>query len=87
MQPDSNDAAPTKAHSDGSPALPQESPAFIWTRRLVLAGFWLVVIALGLPHWIWTTSIHRSELPVEIMNRWAEGQVCSITRPSRMIIV
>jgi phosphatidylinositol glycan class S len=34
-----------------------------------------VVATLGLPHWIWTTSIHREELPVEEMARWAEGNV------------
>jgi hypothetical protein len=34
-----------------------------------------VVATLGLPHWIWTTSIHREELPVGEMARWAEGNV------------
>jgi phosphatidylinositol glycan class S len=34
-----------------------------------------VVATLGLPHWIWTTSIYRSELPVERMTQWAEGHV------------
>jgi hypothetical protein len=39
-----------------------------------------VVATLGLPHWIWTTSIHREELPVGEMARWAEGNVscCSL---------
>jgi len=81
MNEDTSEAAKTGAISGQnvkteSLSLPRESPALIWTRRFVLAGFWIVVIALGLPHWIWTTSIHRSELPVEAMNRWAEGQVC-----------
>lgn len=54
---------------------PPESQRVTWTRRIILVAFWAVVVCLGLPHWLWTTSIHRSELPVDVMNRWAEGQV------------
>lgn len=61
------------------PATPQQPPAdtptAIWTRRTIIFAFWAIVAALGLPHWIWTTSIHREELPVERMTRWAEGDV------------
>lgn len=58
-------------------SLPPEKPAAVWTRRVIIAAFWAVVCFLGLPHWTWTTSIHRSSLPLESMNAWADGQVCS----------
>lgn len=58
--------------------LAPEKPATLWTRRLIIAAFWLVVVCLGLPHWVWTTSIQRSELPLESMNAWAEGKVSPI---------
>jgi hypothetical protein len=54
---------------------PPEKAIAIWTRRIIIFAFWAVVASLGLPHWIWTTSIYRSELPVEQMTRWAEGHV------------
>lgn len=58
---------------------PAESPAEIWTRRAILLAFWAVIVTLGLPHWIWTTSIVRSGLPVGLMNSWAEGQVIAVS--------
>lgn len=59
-----------------SPSEPvPEKPAFTLTRRLIILAFWTVVVAFGLPHWIWTTSIHRSHLPLESMNSWADGKV------------
>lgn len=54
---------------------PPERPAAVWTRRMIIAAFWAVALFLGLPHWTWTTSIHRSTLPLESMNAWAEGKV------------
>jgi hypothetical protein len=54
---------------------PPEKVSTVWTRRFIIFAFWAVVATLGLPHWIWTTSIHRSELPVEKMTSWAEGNV------------
>lgn len=56
---------------------PPDSPGAVWTRRIIIFAFWAVVATLGLPHWIWTTSIYRSELPVDQMTRWAEGNVGS----------
>jgi phosphatidylinositol glycan class S len=58
-----------------SPSPPPEKANAIWTRRIIIFAFWTVVATLGLPHWIWTTSIYRSELPVEQMTQWAEGHV------------
>jgi phosphatidylinositol glycan class S len=57
---------------------PVERASAIWTRRFVILAFWTVVVCLGLPLWTWTTTIHRSELPLESMNAWAEGRVRSI---------
>ncbi len=54
---------------------PPESQAFAWTRRSILAAFWVVIVAFGLPHWIWTTSTYRAGLPYELMNHWADGKV------------
>lgn len=54
---------------------PPEPPTSTWTRRLIILAFWSVVVAFGLPHWLWTTSIHRSNLPLGLMNSWAEGKV------------
>lgn len=61
---------------------PPEKAHAVWTRRIIIFAFWAVVATLGLPHWIWTTSIYRSELPVERMTEWAEGHVgalCSLS--------
>lgn len=60
---------------------PPEPPSASWKRRIIIFAFWAVVVVLGLPHWIWTTSIHRSELPIESMNAWSEGKVCQIHYP------
>ena len=70
--PIKSDASP----SSSSTAPPPEPTTAIRTRRLIILAFWAVVATLGLPHWIWTTSIHREELPVGEMGRWAEGEVC-----------
>ncbi|KAF2765674.1 hypothetical protein EJ03DRAFT_279514 [Teratosphaeria nubilosa] len=66
------------------PEPPPESPASEWTRRWIILGFWAVVVVLGLPHWVWTTSIHRSNLPLETMDNWAEGKTCQIQYPLRI---
>lgn len=52
-----------------------ERTSVVWTRRFIILAFWAVVATLGLPHWIWTTSIYRSDLPVEQMTNWSEGSV------------
>lgn len=54
---------------------PVETSESIRMRILVLASFWAVVILLGLPVWIWTTSIHRARLPLQDMLDWADGKV------------
>lgn len=56
---------------------PPESLASIRVRGLVISSFWAVVIFLGLPVWLWTTSIHRATLPLQDMLDWSDGKVCS----------
>ncbi|KAI7517996.1 hypothetical protein KC316_g20561, partial [Hortaea werneckii] len=63
---------------------PPESPAVTWTRSWIIFAFWAIVACLGLPHWIWTTSIHRSDLPLDAMNSWADGQACQMKYPLRI---
>jgi hypothetical protein len=67
--------APNPPKTKNPTAPPVETTTAIRTRRFIILAFWAVVATLGLPHWIWTTSIHREELPVGEMRRWAEGNV------------
>ena len=54
---------------------PPESSKGVKTRGLVILSFWAVVILLGLPVWLWTTTIHRENLPLQDMLDWADGKV------------
>ena len=54
---------------------PTETSEGIRVRGLVIVSFWTVVIFLGLPVWLWTTSIHRARLPLQEMLDWADGKV------------
>ena len=54
---------------------PPESAEGIRVRGLVIFSFWAIVIFLGLPVWLWTTSIHRARLPLQEMLDWADGKV------------
>jgi hypothetical protein len=70
-----NAAEKTEQDDAAASGPPVERASAIWTRRFVILAFWAVVVCLGLPLWTWTTTIHRSELPLESMNAWAEGRV------------
>jgi phosphatidylinositol glycan class S len=54
---------------------PAETLEGIRVRGLVIVSFWAVVVFLGLPVWLWTTSIHRARLPLREMLDWADGKV------------
>ena len=56
---------------------PAEDAATIKAKRRAIFSFWFVVLFLGLPVWLWTTSIHRANLPVQEMLAWANGKVSS----------
>jgi phosphatidylinositol glycan class S len=60
---------------------PPEDPRETNLRSLVLLSFWVIVIFFGLPVWWWTTSIHRSRLPLSEMQDWADGKVIPQGRP------
>lgn len=54
---------------------PPEKPESTRLRGLVIVSFWAVVIFLGIPVWLWTTSVHRARLPLDEMLAWADGKV------------
>ena len=68
---DGNLVSPVKATKKPPP----ESAEGIRVRGLVIFSFWAIVIFLGLPVWLWTTSIHRARLPLQEMLDWADGRV------------
>jgi len=76
---ESSDSTGVKAQtSDRFPAVkkpPPEPAKDIHVRSFVIFVFWAIVIFLGLPVWWWTTSIHRSRLPLQEMLEWADGKV------------
>lgn len=72
---------------EGKRSAPPESPVTEWNRRWIIISFWAVIVCLGLPHWIWTTSIHRSDLPLDVMNEWAEGKRCQIRIPIHIKLI
>ncbi|MCJ1438869.1 GPI transamidase component [Xylographa pallens] len=65
---------------------PPETSHDIRVRTLVISSFWAIVILLGLPVWWWTTSIHRSRLPLQEMLEWADGKACKPTFPLQIIV-
>lgn len=54
---------------------PPERPQDVRLRTMVIASFWALIILVGIPMWWQTTSIHRAQLPLLEMSRWADGQV------------
>ncbi|KAK6437730.1 GPI transamidase component [Oleoguttula sp. CCFEE 5521] len=67
--------------SNEKAATPPQSAAHTTRRRLIIFAFWAVVVALGLPHWVWTTAVYRSDLPVDAMTSWSEGKACKVRFP------
>ena len=54
---------------------PPERPQDVQLRTIVVLSFWALIIFVGVPMWWQTTSIHRAQLPLPEMLRWADGQV------------
>lgn len=73
-----NDRNHTLASSKEASKPPPESLEGIRIRSLVIVSFWAVVIFLGLPIWLWTTSIYRARLPLREMIDWADGRVWTL---------
>ena len=64
---------------------PPESPKSMKTRGFVILSFWAVIILIGLPVWLWTTSIHRASLPLRNMLDWADGKVLIPFEPCKSV--
>jgi hypothetical protein len=60
------------AAKNGSPL---ERPQDVRLRTVVVMSFWALILFVGVPMWWQTTSIHRAQLPLPEMLRWADGQV------------
>ncbi|KAI5801454.1 GPI transamidase component PIG-S [Peziza echinospora] len=90
------DSAPSPI-SDSKPEAPllgeknvaslEPTPQETRTRNWVVLSLWAVVIFLGIPLWILTTSVYRAQLPVQEMDAWSEGSQCSIVYPLRVGVV
>lgn len=66
------------ASSTAAPRLPPpETRDEVSLRRSILASFWAIIVLIGIPLWYLTTTVPRADLPLDMMNQWAEGQVCS----------
>lgn len=55
---------------------PPETHQEIRTRRWIILSLWAIIALFGLPAWYATTTVPRADLPLDAMNRWAEGHVC-----------
>ena len=73
--PEDANAKVASSSVNGQEQPPPESSKSTKTRGLVILSFWAVVILLGLPIWLWTTSIYRANLPLQDMLDWADGKV------------
>ncbi|KAL8924609.1 MAG: hypothetical protein Q9208_003924 [Pyrenodesmia sp. 3 TL-2023] len=65
---------------------PPESNEGIRVRQLVILSFWAIVAILGIPIWLWTTSIHRARLPLQEMMDWAAGRACRPSFPLQIVV-
>ncbi|ETI29120.1 hypothetical protein G647_01573 [Cladophialophora carrionii CBS 160.54] len=53
---------------------PPEKAEAINLRTKIVLSFWAVIVLLGIPTWLRTTSIYRASLPLQDMLDWADGQ-------------
>ncbi|GAB7353619.1 hypothetical protein MBLNU459_g4034t1 [Dothideomycetes sp. NU459] len=67
-------------------APPPETQHEVQTRRWIIFCFWAVAAFLGLPVWYATTTVPRASLPLDSMNRWADGQACKLDFPVHVAI-
>jgi phosphatidylinositol glycan class S len=54
---------------------PPEKPESTRIRTRVVFSFWAIILFLGVPVWLKTTSIYRAALPLQDMLDWAESAV------------
>ncbi|KAG8625353.1 hypothetical protein KVT40_007104 [Elsinoe batatas] len=79
-------SAPQTATSTTKTQPPPETSDSIKTRRYILTSFWVIIALLGLPIWIYTTTVPRATLPLHVMNQWANGQACQFEFPLHVAI-
>lgn len=77
-------AAFTPVHSKIKKHPPPEKPESIRNRRYVIAAFLSIALFLGIPLWLYTQRVVRSELPLEGMSSWSSGQACKPVFPLRI---
>ncbi|KAK4956941.1 GPI transamidase component [Elasticomyces elasticus] len=65
---------------------PPEQPKSIWTRRYIIFSFWAIVVCFGLPLWIRTTTVYRADLPLRVMQQWADGLTCQFEVPLHVVV-
>ncbi|KAF2674891.1 GPI transamidase component PIG-S [Microthyrium microscopicum] len=76
----------SKATTSTQKQPPPEPVDAIRTRQLVIFSFWAIILFLGLPTWWKTTSIYRAQLPLQLMEEWADGKQCKPTFPLRIAV-
>ncbi|PNS21907.1 GPI transamidase component PIG-S [Sphaceloma murrayae] len=76
----------TLATSTAMKQPPPETSESIKTRRHILASFWIIIVLVGLPIWIYTTTVPRAPLPLNVMNQWANGQACQFEFPLHVAV-
>lgn len=64
---------------------PPEKPEAASLRSKIVWSFWGVIVLLGIPTWLKTTSIYRANLPLQDMTNWADG-VVSIEHHDRALL-
>ncbi|KAJ9605110.1 GPI transamidase component [Cladophialophora chaetospira] len=52
---------------------PPEKTTAVNLRTKIVLSFWAVILLLGIPTWLRTTSIYRANLPLQDMLDWADG--------------
>ena len=71
----SNAAPPNAVSSTVRNKPPPEKTEAVSLRTKVVLSFWAVIVLLGIPTWLRTTSISRASLPLQDMLNWADGLV------------
>lgn len=64
---------------------PPETTEAITLRTKIVFAFWAVIILLGLPTWLRTTSIYRAQLPIDGMLKWAEDVVSQCNQQKTLV--
>ena len=80
---DGSSDAPPDAVSASKQA-PPEKPEAVSLRSKIVFSFWVVILLLGVPTWLKTTSIYRADLPLQDMIKWADGLVSTLSMSAKI---